>query len=102
MRPISVAVEGVASLLANLDPSKASGPDGIPARFLKDMANDLAPSLILIYQTSLQQGCIPDEWKKALFTPIYKNGDRYCPANYRPISLTSIVCITLEHIISTR
>ena len=53
MRPINVAVEGVASLLANLDPSKASGPDGIPARFLKDMANDLAPSLTLIYQASL-------------------------------------------------
>ena len=58
MRPINVAVEGVASLLANLDPSKASGPDGIPARFLKDMANDLAP---LIYQASLQQGRIPEE-----------------------------------------
>ena len=101
MRPINVAVEGVASLLANLDPSKASGPDGIPARFLKDMANDLAPSLTLIYQASLQQGRIPDEWRKALITPIYKNGDRSCPANYRPISLTCIVCKTLEHIIST-
>ena len=101
MRPISVAVEGVASLLSNLDPCKASGPDGIPARFLKDMANDLAPSLTLIYQASLQQGCIPDEWKKVLFTPIYKNGDRSCPANYRLISLTCIVCKTLEHIIST-
>ena len=50
MKPISVAVEGVTSLLANLNPSKASGPDGIPARFLEDMANDLAPSLTLIYQ----------------------------------------------------
>ena len=101
MRSISVAVEGVASLLANLDPCKASGPDGIPARYLKDMANDLAPSLTLIYQASLQQGCIPDEWKKVLITPIYKNGDSSCPANYRPISLTCIVCKTLEHIIST-
>ena len=84
-----------------MDPSKANGPDGIPARFLKDMANDLAPSLTLIYQASLQQGRIPDEWRKALITPIYKNGDRSCPANYRPISLTCIVCKTLEHIIST-
>ena len=90
MRPINVAVEGVTFLLANLDPSKASGPDGIPARFLKDMANGLAPSLTLIYQASLQQGRIPDEWRKALITPIYKNGDRSCLANYRPISLTCI------------
>ena len=81
MRPISVAVEGVGSLLSNLDPYKASGPDGIPARFLKHMANDLAPLLTLIYQASLQQGCIPVEWKKALITPIHKNGDRSCPAN---------------------
>ena len=101
MRPINVTMEGVASLLANLDPSKASGLDGIPARFLKDMANDPAPLLTLIYQTSLQQGRIPDEWRKALITPIYKNGDRSCSANYRPILLTCIVCKTLEHIIST-
>ena len=100
MRPINVAVEGVTSLLANLDPSKASRLDRIPARFLKDMANDPAPSLTLTYQASLQQGRIPDEWRKALITPIYKNEDRSCPANYRPISLTCIVCKTPEHIIA--
>ena len=83
---------GVASLLANWDPRKASGPDGIPARLLKELANDLAPLLTLIYQASLQQGCIPDEWKKALINPIYKNGDRSSPASYWPISLTCIVC----------
>ena len=93
MRPISVAAEGVASLLSNLDPCKASGPDGIPARFLKDMANDLAPLLTLIYQASLQQGCIPDEWKKALITPIYKSGDRSCPANYRPTYFIDLHCM---------
>ena len=87
-----MAVEGVASLLANWDSRKASGPDGIPARLLKELANDLAPLLTLIYQASLQQGCIPDEWKKALINPIYKNGDRSSPASYWPISLTCIVC----------
>ena len=31
--------------------------------------------------------------------PVYKKDDRHCPANYRPVSLTSASCKLLEHII---
>ena len=64
------------------------------------MAMDLAPSLTLIFQASLHRGDVPDDWKKAQGVSIYKNGDHSSPANYRPISLTNIVCKTLKHILS--
>jgi len=61
---VDVTVDGVESLLSNLDQSKAGGPDGTPARFLKEMAMDLAPSLTLIFQASLHRD-VPDDWKKS-------------------------------------
>ena len=63
------------------------------------MASVLAPSLTLIFKASLAQGTLPDDWKKAFVIPIYKKGDRSCAANYRPISLTSLPCKIMEHII---
>ena len=47
--PISVSVDGVANLLQNLNPHKASGPDGIPAYLLKECSNEIAPILTLIF-----------------------------------------------------
>ena len=65
------------------------------------MSSEIAPSLSLIYQASLEQSVLPQDWKNALVAPIFKKGSRAHPSNYRPISLTCIVCKILEHIIST-
>ena len=96
---ISVTVDSVYNLLANLDGHKATGPDNIPSRFLKEFAKQIAPALMLIFQSSINQGKLPCEWKIANITPIHKKNNRADPTNYRPISLTSICCKTLEHII---
>ena len=63
------------------------------------MAEELSPSLTLIFTASLQQGKIPQNWKKALVSPIFKKGDQTNPTNYHPVSLTSICSKLLEHII---
>ena len=99
MEPITVTEEGVANLLNTLQPNKAGGPDGIPSRFLKDYGTLLAPDLTLIFQASLNQGKLPLDWKYATIVPAYKKGDRKCPANYRPISLTCVCSKLLEHLI---
>jgi hypothetical protein len=39
-------------------------------------------------------------WKKAIVVPIYKGGDRSVVGNYRPVSLTSVVCKQMEHVIA--
>ena len=96
---ITVNIQGVAKLLSDLNPNKACGPDNISPRLLKEIANEIAPSLALLFHASLQQNIIPASWKKALVTPIFKKGERYKPANYRPITLTSICSKILEHIV---
>ena len=87
---IQVGRNGVMQLLRGLKPHKATGPDAISSRFLKEMASPITPALTLIYQASLEQGQIPDEWKTANVAPIFKKGDKSKPSNYRPFSLTSI------------
>lgn len=54
-----------------------------------------------IFIQSLETGMLPLDWKIAKVIPIFKSGNKYSPANYRPISLTSICCKMLEHIISS-
>ena len=88
-------------MLMVLDPQKATGPDRIPTRYLKMFAMEIAPCLTLLYLASLNQGIVPDDWKKAFVVPVYKKGDCSLPVSYRPISLTCVVCKALEHIIST-
>ena len=65
------------------------------------MANEISPSLPLAFSASLHQGIVPQDWKQALVTPLYKKGNRSNPANYRPISLTCICSKILEHIVHT-
>lgn len=96
---ITITEEGVRKLLRNLNPRKASGPDGISPKILKALADELTPALTLLYQSSLTSGTVPCDWRTANVTPIFKKGERYRAENYRPISLTSIPGKLLEHII---
>ena len=52
--------------------------------------------LALIYNESLTQGIVPDDWPQANVAPVFKTGVRYDAANYRPVSLTRICCKTLN------
>ena len=62
MHEINITKEGITRLLKNLSPSKVIGPDMISARFLKETADEVAIGLKLIFQASLHQANIPDEW----------------------------------------
>ena len=48
---------------------------------------------------SLEERILPSEWKEANITPLFKEGSRNNPENYRPVSLTSVVCKLLETLI---
>ena len=85
--------------MENINPNKAVGPDGIPGKILKLCAKELAPILTTLFQASLNQGIIPKDWKEANITPIFKKGEKTNAENYRPVSLTSIICKLLEHIV---
>ena len=99
MPDIQITISGVEKLLKKLQVNKATGPDGIPARILKECASSVAPILQKIYQKSISTGTLPKAWLNANVSPVFKKGDRSLPSNYRPVSLTSIACKQLEHII---
>ena len=88
--------------LQKLDVSKATGPDGISARVLKECAYELAPSLSKIFSMSFKAGQLPHEWKTSNVCPVYKKGAKTVPENYRPISLLCIVSKVMEGIISNK
>ena len=82
---IIISARNVYWVLRSLKTDKASGPDGIPPRFLKEFADELAPVLC-------RPSCTyPSSWKHALVQPVPKKGDCLNPSNYCPIALTSAV-----------
>ena len=76
---INITVSGIEKLLKQLNPTKASGPDNISPRVLKEVASEIAPSLILIYRASMKSGIVPRDWKSAHIAPVFRKGDRYKP-----------------------
>ena len=99
MGEITVDPKRFLKLLNGLKVHKAPVPDGLSARVLKECSSEIAPILAFIYNESLAKGTVPDDWRQANVTPVYKKGEKYDAANYRPVSLTCICCKTLEHII---
>ena len=96
---IEITHIGIAKLLRDLKPHKAPGPDAIPNLVLKTCAESISKSLCTIYQSSVDSGSLPDDWLTANISSAFKKGDRHLAENYRPISLTSVPCKILEHIL---
>ncbi|CAG4952044.1 unnamed protein product [Colias eurytheme] len=102
MPDISIRQKDVLHIMRNLDVNKASGPDGIPAIVLKTCAPELSPVLTRLFRLSLKSGKVPKSWKLANVQPVPKKGSRADPANYRPISITSIICKIMERLLNNR
>ena len=96
---LNITKEGVAKLLRELYPNKAQAPDEIPPWFLQLGAEQLASPLQDLFQSSIDTGEVPQDWKDANVAAIFKKGSRTCAANYRPVSLTSVICKDMEHIV---
>ena len=96
---IIIRPEGVEKLIKQLNPPKASGPDGIPNIILKECSKQLAPGLASIYQRSINTGSLLNDWLNANIACVFKKGDKHAVENYRPVSLRSVPCKLLEHII---
>ena len=99
IHPLEFQTKGIVSLLRNINTKKASGPNGISCWVLKEAAEEIAPFLQFIFNQSLTAGQVPGDWKCANVTPVLKKGSKKEASNYRPVSLTSVPCKILEHII---
>ena len=91
--------EDVEKKLDKLKIDKSAGPDGLHPRILRELSPVLSKPLYLLFRKSLHECKIPSSWKDAHVSPIFKKGSKSLPCNYRPISLTSVVCKLLESLL---
>ena len=96
---VIVNVQKVRELLKSVNTSKSTGPDEIHPRFLKELADHLAYPITILFNNSLSEGSLPPIWKSANVSCIFKSGDKKSASNYRPISITPVICRLLERII---
>ncbi|MCG8047067.1 MAG: reverse transcriptase domain-containing protein, partial [Candidatus Thiodiazotropha endolucinida] len=99
LESIIITSEDVKSILSTLPTGKASGPDLIGNKILKDLAEPLTFPLKDLFNFCLENGRFPAMWKQANVTPIFKKDDPSEVSNYRPISLLSTVGKVLEKIV---
>ena len=101
MPDIQISTKGTESLLKKLNPHKTAGPGQIKPIVLQTLHKELAPILQVIFQRSINHGKLLNIWKDANVSPVFKKGDKSKPSNYRPISLTCVLCKVLEHIVAS-
>ena len=96
---VTFTPENVMKAIRKLKNNTSCGPDGLPPILFRKLASHLALPLSLLFNNSMSVGRIPDDWKKAIITPISKGGLASDVCNYRPISLTSVACKIMERVI---
>ena len=93
-------VHEVKSFISSMN-SSAPGPDGVPVNLLKAGREELCLVLTALFNIFIVIGFVPDQWRSAHITPISKVDHPVCWSDYRPISLTSNICKTFEHVIAS-
>ena len=86
--------------LERIDPTKATGPDGIPGRVLRECSRELAGPVTQLFSLSFRRGVVPMLWKVASVVPVFKKPPKSNPCNYRPVSLLPILSKAMESVVN--
>ena len=95
----TITLKDMENALFHLNPNKSPGPDNLHPKLLKNCYKSLSLPFKILFDNTLLNGCIPSQWKNAEVRPIFKKGDKSNPENYRPVSLTSVICKLFEKFI---
>jgi len=95
----NIEIQPADKKLASLEVDKSPGPDGMQSRVLQEMANILDSPLAMLYNKAIKDGILPEDWKCANVSSIFKKGSKLDAENYRPVSLTSVPRKILESLI---
>ena len=108
-RSIDMLESGIGSILFTsrdilkyidkLNCSKASGPDGIHSKIIKECSDVFSSIFYVIFHKSMKEGILPSQWKDGNVRALFKKGKKNVCSNYRPVSLTSVVCKLFESLI---
>lgn len=96
---IDITESEITDILSNLVTKKASGPDEVSHRMLKETSKSVCIPLRILFNRSLRESIYPSAWKIANVMPLFKKGEKDIPSNYRPISLISCIGKVMERVI---
>ena len=96
---VTITETEVRTQLRRVKPSKAAGPDGLPAKLLNKCADSLAPAFLPLFQQSVDTGVIPILWKSSTIVPVPKKPKVKELNNFRPVALTPLPMKCLEKIV---
>ena len=82
--------------LGQLKDNKAPGPDRLSPNILKEIKMEISEPLCSIFNRYLQDSSVPEDWKIANVTPIFKTGSKLSAGNYKPVILNSQVVKIME------
>ncbi|CAM5076776.1 unnamed protein product [Eretmochelys imbricata] len=99
---VDITISEVEAKLKQLNGTKSGGADNLHPRILKELAPEIASPLARIFNESVNSGVVPHHWRIANTVPIFKKGEKSDPGNYRPVSLTSVLCTVLEKILKEK
>ena len=87
----------------NNSPDGSTGPDEIHYQFIKNLPQECLWILLDVFNNLWDGGEFPAMWRESIVIPILKPGkDVSDPSSYRPISLTSCLCKTMERMVNRR
>ena len=93
-----VTPEMAAKKIKAMKDNKSPGVDGIPPKLLVEAAEQISIPLARVFNLSLIEGVVPVEWKEANIN-YYLKRVQEMSENYRPVSLTSLICKLLQRLI---
>uniref|UniRef100_A0A8B9ZS82 Reverse transcriptase domain-containing protein n=1 Tax=Anas zonorhyncha TaxID=75864 RepID=A0A8B9ZS82_9AVES len=95
----SVDEDWVKDWLSKQDIHKSVSSDGTHLWVLRELVEVIARLLSIIFGKLWGMGEVPEHWRKANVTPVFKKGKKEDSGNYRPVSLTVIPDKVMEQLI---